>query len=68
MTTTDFLLKIASDYTIYPFATTNSVDYENLRNVYMDAVFHPRLDRLDFKQEGWRLEHQEPTGKIHMDQ
>ncbi|KAI8373250.1 peptidase M16C associated-domain-containing protein [Blakeslea trispora] len=51
----------ASDYTIYPFATTNSVDYENLRNVYMDAVFHPRLDRLDFKQEGWRLEHQEPT-------
>ncbi|KAI8083948.1 peptidase M16C associated-domain-containing protein [Gilbertella persicaria] len=51
----------ASDYTIYPFATTNVADYNNLRDVYMDAVFHPRLDRLDFKQEGWRLEHQTPT-------
>ncbi|KAG1179298.1 hypothetical protein G6F70_002435 [Rhizopus microsporus] len=51
----------ASDYTIYPFATTNPVDYANLRDVYMDAVFHPKLDRLDFKQEGWRLEHQIPT-------
>ncbi|KAL0090894.1 peptidase M16C associated-domain-containing protein [Phycomyces blakesleeanus] len=51
----------ASDYTIYPFATTNPVDYANLRNVYMDAVFHPRLTKLDFKQEGWRLEHEVPT-------
>lgn len=55
---------LASDYTIYPFATTNPVDYANLRDVYMDAVFHPKLDRLDFKQEGWRLEHQIPTGNI----
>lgn len=30
----------------------------------MDAVFHPKLDRLDFKQEGWRLENEVPTGKI----
>ncbi|KAI7860572.1 peptidase M16C associated-domain-containing protein [Circinella umbellata] len=51
----------ASDYTIYPFATTNPVDYANLRNVYMDAAFHPRLEKLDFKQEGWRLEHEVPT-------
>ncbi|GAA5796196.1 hypothetical protein HPULCUR_001565 [Helicostylum pulchrum] len=51
----------ASDYTIYPFATTNPVDYANLRDVYMDAAFHPKLDRLDFKQEGWRLEHEVPT-------
>ncbi|KAI9253614.1 peptidase M16C associated-domain-containing protein [Sporodiniella umbellata] len=51
----------ASDYTIYPFATANKVDYSNLRDVYMDAVFHPKLDRLDFKQEGWRLEHEVPT-------
>ncbi|KAI9491991.1 peptidase M16C associated-domain-containing protein [Zychaea mexicana] len=50
----------ASDYTIYPFATTNPVDYANLRSVYMDAVFHPRLEKLDFKQEGWRLEHEDP--------
>lgn len=39
------------------------MDYANLRDVYMDAVFHPKLDRLDFKQEGWRLEHEVPTGK-----
>ncbi|CAO0798731.1 unnamed protein product [Mucor circinelloides] len=51
----------ASDYTVYPFATTNPADYNNLRDVYMDAVLHPKLDRLDFKQEGWRLEHQVPT-------
>ncbi|KAI8368267.1 peptidase M16C associated-domain-containing protein [Radiomyces spectabilis] len=51
----------AADYTIYPFATTNPVDYANLRSVYMDAVFHPRLEKLDFKQEGWRLEHEVPT-------
>ncbi|KAI7908289.1 peptidase M16C associated-domain-containing protein [Cokeromyces recurvatus] len=51
----------ASDYTIYPFATTNPADYNNLRDVYMDAVFHPKLNRLDFKQEGWRLEHEIPT-------
>lgn len=57
-------LCVASDYTIYPFATTNPVDYANLRDVYMDAAFHPKLDRLDFKQEGWRLEHEVPTGKI----
>ncbi|SAM08473.1 hypothetical protein [Absidia glauca] len=51
----------ASDFTIYPFATTNKVDYNNLRNVYMDAVFHPRLENLDFAQEGWRLEHKVPV-------
>ncbi|KAI8084616.1 peptidase M16C associated-domain-containing protein [Halteromyces radiatus] len=51
----------ASDFTVYPFATTNKVDYDNLRNVYMDAVFHPRLEKLDFAQEGWRLEHKIPT-------
>ncbi|CAO3609626.1 unnamed protein product [Cunninghamella blakesleeana] len=47
-----------SDYTLYPFATTNFIDYENLQNVYMDAVLHPLLDELDFKQEGWRLEYE----------
>ncbi|CAO3625349.1 unnamed protein product [Cunninghamella echinulata] len=45
-----------SDYTIYPFATTNFIDYKNLQSVYMDAVFHPLLNELDFEREGWRLE------------
>ncbi|KAG0245482.1 Mitochondrial presequence protease [Actinomortierella wolfii] len=53
----------ARDYTFYPFSTTNPVDYQNLRSIYMDAVFHPHLRALDFKQEGWRLEHENPHDK-----
>ncbi|KAK9459767.1 peptidase M16C associated-domain-containing protein [Lipomyces oligophaga] len=50
----------ASDYTFYPFATTNKVDFGNLRNVYLDATLHPLLKNLDFAQEGWRIEHADP--------
>ncbi|RHZ71766.1 hypothetical protein Glove_253g72 [Diversispora epigaea] len=50
----------ANDYTMYPFSTTHKLDYENLRDVYMDATFHPNLKESDFKQEGWRLEHENP--------
>ncbi|KAK7206597.1 peptidase M16C associated-domain-containing protein [Myxozyma melibiosi] len=50
----------ASDYTFYPFATTNQVDFANLRDVYLDATLHPLLRPLDFTQEGWRLEHADP--------
>ncbi|OWR50689.1 metalloprotease [Danaus plexippus plexippus] len=45
------------DYTFYPFSSQNEVDYRNLQKVYLDAVFKPNLSRLDFLQEGWRLEH-----------
>ncbi|XP_063370921.1 presequence protease, mitochondrial [Cydia amplana] len=45
------------DYTFYPFSSQNEVDYRNLQKVYLDAVFKPNLLRLDFLQEGWRLEH-----------
>jgi Zn-dependent M16 (insulinase) family peptidase len=51
---------IACDYTMYPFATENWKDYEHLRDIYMDAVFHPLLRPLDFLQEGWRLERSNP--------
>ncbi|KAK9321865.1 peptidase M16C associated-domain-containing protein [Lipomyces orientalis] len=50
----------ASDYTFYPFATTNEVDFGNLRDVYLDATLRPLLRQLDFTQEGWRLEHADP--------
>ncbi|NNL99676.1 MAG: hypothetical protein HKO62_02925 [Gammaproteobacteria bacterium] len=46
----------SSDYTAYPFATKNRKDYDNLLAVYLDAVFFPLLDELDFAQEGHRLE------------
>lgn len=45
------------DYTIYPFSTQNLKDYRNLQSVYLDSVFKPNLRELDFRQEGWRLEH-----------
>ena len=49
-----------SDYTAYPFATRNRKDFFNLMDVYLDAVFFPRLDPLDFAQEGHRLEFKDP--------
>ncbi|KAK7194458.1 metallo-peptidase, Clan ME, Family M16C [Novymonas esmeraldas] len=45
-----------SDYTLYPFSTTNRQDFQNLLDVYLDAVFHPLLREEDFKQEGHRVE------------
>lgn len=46
----------SSDWTAYPFASQNHRDYFNLLDVYLDAVFFTRLHRLDFMQEGHRLE------------
>ncbi|MEE4202154.1 MAG: insulinase family protein [Halieaceae bacterium] len=46
----------SSDWTAYPFATQNRKDFQNLLEVYLDAVFFSRLDPLDFAQEGHRIE------------
>ncbi|WGL16920.1 insulinase family protein [Microbulbifer bruguierae] len=46
----------SSDWTAYPFASQNRKDFDNLLDVYLDAVFFARLDPLDFAQEGHRLE------------
>ncbi|XP_041805663.1 presequence protease, mitochondrial [Chelmon rostratus] len=51
----------ASDYTMYPFLTQNGKDFQNLLSVYLDAVFFPCLREQDFRQEGWRLENENPT-------
>ncbi|MFV8783684.1 insulinase family protein [Microbulbifer sp. SA54] len=50
----------SSDWTAYPFASQNRKDFDNLLDVYLDAVFFARLDPLDFAQEGHRLEFAEP--------
>lgn len=50
----------SSDYTMYPFATTNKQDYRNLLGVYLDATLHPFLKKSDFVQEGWRLGPENP--------
>src|SRR6478609_5688884 len=49
----------SSDWTAYPFASQNRKDFNNLLNVYLDAVFFSRLDPLDFAQEGHRLDFEE---------
>lgn len=46
------------DYTFYPFATTNTKDFNNLMDIYLDATLHPLLTSEDFYQEGWRLENE----------
>lgn len=51
----------ASDWTAYPFASCNRKDFYNLLQVYLDAVFFPTLDELDFAQEGHRVEFAEPA-------
>ncbi len=50
----------SSDWTAYPFASQNRKDFNNLLEVYLDAVFFSRLDPLDFAQEGHRLEFADP--------
>ncbi|MFP4695755.1 insulinase family protein [Thiohalospira sp.] len=51
----------SSDWTAYPFASTNRKDFFNLLDVYLDAVFFANLDEMDFAQEGHRLEFEEPS-------
>lgn len=44
-----------SDFTCYPFAAHIKEDFFNLFEVYLDAVFHPLIDKASFLQEGFRL-------------
>ena len=46
------------DKTVYPVASTNDKDFDNLIDVYMDAVFHPNIYKYEeiFLQEGWHYE------------
>lgn len=44
------------DKTVYPVASTNLADFYNLVDVYLDAVFFPRITPEVLKQEGWRYE------------
>ena len=43
------------DKTVYPVASCNDKDFQNLMHVYMDAVFYPNIYQSDktFRQEGW---------------
>ncbi|MDO5757123.1 MAG: insulinase family protein [Rhodobacterales bacterium] len=42
-----------ADFTIFPAASPHPVDFGNLVDVYLDAVFFPLLTRETFRREGW---------------
>ena len=46
------------DKTVYPVASCNEKDFQNLMDVYMDAVLHPNIYKEEkiFRQEGWHYE------------
>ena len=43
------------DKTVYPIASCNDKDFQNLMHIYMDAVFYPNIYKHEeiFRQEGW---------------
>src|SRR5690606_4307485 len=49
-----------SDKTCYPVASQNLQDFYNLIDVYLDAVFYPRITPEILQQEGWHYELEQP--------
>lgn len=56
-----------ADKTMYPVASTNTADLENLMDVYLDAVLHPAIYHRPriFEQEGWHYELDEDGNLVY---
>lgn len=54
------------DKTVYPVASCNDIDFQNLMNVYMDAVFYPNIYQHEeiFRQEGWSYKLESPDDSL----
>jgi hypothetical protein len=52
------------DKTCYPVASQNAQDFYNLIDVYLDAVFYPRLTPFVLQQEGWHYELSDPDSPL----
>ncbi|MBQ2105430.1 MAG: insulinase family protein, partial [Lachnospiraceae bacterium] len=54
------------DKTVYPIASCNDADFQNLMDVYLDAVLNPNIgkEKKIFMQEGWHYELTEPDGEL----
>lgn len=54
------------DKTVYPVASCNDKDFQNLMHVYLDAVFYPNIYKEEkiFKQEGWHYELEDVNGTL----
>ena len=44
------------DFAVYPFSSVNKKDFYNLLDLYSESLFNPMFRRVDFLNEGWRLE------------
>lgn len=55
------------DMTMYPVASRNNRDLMNLTEVYLDAVFAPRIltNQNIFRQEGWHIEKDDEGNYIY---
>ena len=55
-----------SDKTVYPVASCNTTDFENLMKVYLDAVFYPNIyEKTEImRQEGWHYELDSVDGEL----
>lgn len=55
-----------SDKTVYPVASCNDTDFQNLMHVYLDAVFRPNIyeHKEIFLQEGWHYELESVDGPL----
>ena len=54
------------DKTVYPVASCNDKDFQNLMHVYLDAVFYPNIYDKEqiFMQEGWHYEMESPEDDL----
>jgi Zn-dependent M16 (insulinase) family peptidase len=52
------------DRTCYPVASQNLQDFYNLIDIYLDAVFYPRITPHIFQQEGWHYELENPDDPL----
>ena len=54
------------DKTIYPVASCNDKDFQNLMDVYLDSVFSPNIykEQNIFRQEGWHYELNSPEDEL----
>ena len=53
-----------ADKTAYPVASQNLQDFYNLIDVYLDAVFYPRITPDVLRQEGWHYELDDPAAPL----
>ena len=54
------------DKTMYPVASCNDQDFQNLMHVYLDAVFYPSIYEKEeiFRQEGWSYQLETEDGPL----